>query len=89
VARQQVLPQEQFTGSTFKTPKVDLAAIETNPAWLEADHVADRDKQLAPLDFDHEADERGMGIVSDPGDQVLHSTEPVTGAVDQRASDDI
>ena len=39
--------------------------------------------------YKRQADERGMGIVSDPGDQVLHSTEPVTGAVDQRASDDI
>src|SRR6202034_1341973 len=50
VARQEVLPQEQLTGSTFETAKVDLAAIETHPAGLEADHVADWDKQLTPRD---------------------------------------
>jgi len=89
VARQEVLPQEQLTSSAFEPPKVDLAAVEANATWLEADHVVDRDKQFTTLDPDDETDQRGVGIVSDPGDQVLHSTEPVTGAVDQWAPDDI
>jgi hypothetical protein len=44
---------------------------------------------LTPHDLDDETDERGMGIVSDPGDQVLNPTEPVTGPVHQRAPNDI
>jgi hypothetical protein len=89
VARQEVLPQEQLTSSAFEPTKVDLAAFEANPTGLEADHVGDRDKQLTTLDLDDKTDQWGVGIVSDPSDQVLHSAEPVTGAIDQWAPDDI
>jgi hypothetical protein len=89
MTRQEVLPEEELAWSALESPQVDPLTFKVDVTRIETSHLADRDEQVAPFDFDDESHDGGMGGISHSGDEVLHPAEAVTSPVDERALDDV
>jgi hypothetical protein len=85
VSRQQVLGQEQFTGATLETTKIDALALECHSTFCEATDLAYGDEEIAPLDADDCADDWWRGIVTEARDEVLDATDPVAVRIKDRS----
>jgi hypothetical protein len=89
MTRQEVLSEEELAWSALESPQVDPLAFKVDVTRIETSHLADRDEQVAPFDFDNESDDGRMRGISHSSDDVLHPAEAVTSPVDERALDDV
>jgi hypothetical protein len=77
VSCQQVFRQQQFTGATLESTKIDALALEGHAALGQSTDLANWNEEVATLDTNDGSNNRWMGVVPEARDEVLDATNPV------------
>jgi hypothetical protein len=85
VASEQVLREQDFTGTTLKSTKVNSVAFKAHPAGGEAANLANRDKEVTTFDAHDGPHDWRVGMVTHSGHEVANSADAVTVYVVERA----
>ena len=85
VARQEVLGEQELTGTALETTQVDALAFEGHAPLAQATDLADRHEEVPALDADDRADDRRVRVVAEARDQVLDATDPAAVRIEDRS----
>ena len=85
MSREQVLGEQQLTGTTLEASKVDSAPLEGHATVFEAADLSDRYEEVTAFDADDRTNDGRVSVVAEPRDQVLDASNPVTFAIEDRS----
>src|SRR5439155_19081651 len=89
LAVEHVLDQQDLPVTPLEALDVNCARRERYAARRDLGDAGDRDKELTPPGARHDADDLRIDALLHPRDQVLHTRDAVTTALDDRPGDDL
>src|SRR5439155_1691036 len=89
LAVEHVLDQQDLPVTPLEALDVYSARRKRYAARRDLGDLGDRDKELTPAGARHDADDLRIDALLHPRDQVLHTRDAVTAALDDRSGDDL